>query len=153
MSTNFEITINQAKAGMIAAHLHACDSAFVPPLSSRVAIDDYVRKIASRAVRFEAWAGEDLVGLVATYCDTPVRGNAFLTNVSVLPEWQGKGIASRLIETSRNHVRALGFSRIDLELAVTNQAAMSLYQRCGFTSQNPAGPIVRMTLYLERTPE
>lgn len=138
---------------MIAAHLHKCDSAFAPPLSSRVAIDDYARKIVSRAVRFEAWAGEDLIGLVAAYCDMPSRSAAFLTNVSVRPEWHGRGVASQLIETSRNHVRALGFSRIDLELAVTNQAAMSLYQRCGFISQNPAGPIVRMTLYLERTPE
>lgn len=128
-----EFCMNKSSAAAIIEHLRACDDYFVPPLSGRLlGIDDYAHKIADKAVRFEAWAGDELVGLVAVYCNFNGGRRAFITNVSVLPECQGRGIASRLIIRCINHVRELDFARIELEVDDRNRAAVRLYERHGF---------------------
>jgi hypothetical protein len=71
-------------------HLHACDADFSPALSTRVHMGRYAEKINQNAVRFEAWAAGELVGLVAMYCNDHSTGVAFITHVSVLPIWQGQ---------------------------------------------------------------
>lgn len=123
---------NRARALDVAAHLRACDALFVPRLSERVGIDSYADKIASRAERFEAWDGDQLAGLVATYCNDLQGRTAFVSNVSVLPSHQGRGIASALLRACIAHVRASGFERIELEVDARNEAADQLYLRHGF---------------------
>jgi ribosomal protein S18 acetylase RimI-like enzyme len=153
MNAAVAYALNRATNSEIAAHLRACDRVFVPPLSERVVIDDYASKITQRATRFEAWAGEELAGLAAAYCDDPGLGVAFVTNVSVLPEWQGRGVAVQLLDICRSHIGAMGFPRIDLEVAMENHAALALYHRCGFDVHERTGSTIRMTLDLERMPE
>ncbi len=125
---------NQANAVQIAAHLHACDHAFIPPLSERVIIGDYAHKITDRAVRFEAWADELFVGLLAAYCSDNQSRVGFITSVSVLPGWQGQGIASQLIEKCIEHARGLGLAGIELEVDIDNRAAIRLYEKYNFST-------------------
>ena len=127
-----EIKRNLATAAEIATHLRACDGNFVPPLSQRVALDDYALKIVQRAERFEAWSGEQLAGLVAAYCNDCAFQTAFVTSVSVLPAWHGEGIASRLLQACTASVRQTGFKRIKLEVDAHNIAATRLYEKHGF---------------------
>lgn len=127
-----EIRRNQACTAEVSAHLRACDAAFVPPLSQRVALDDYAEKIVSRAERFEAWSGACVVAFLAAYCNDLERRTAFVTSVSVLPPWHGKGIASRLLQACIEYVRESGFERIELEVELQNTAAFNLYQKYGF---------------------
>ena len=84
---------NKASEAEIAEHLSRCDADFVPPLSGRVEINDYAKKIASKATRFEAWSGGTLVGLVAAYCNDQEKHIAYITSVSVLRN--GRAKASR----------------------------------------------------------
>ena len=150
MSSAIEYFIGRASEADIAAHLRFCDGAFIPSLSSRVNIDGYARKIINKAQRFEFWANDELAGLVATYCNSPDQGAAFVTSVSVLPGWQGRGIASRLMEDCIGKVRKLGFARIELEVDGANRNAILLYGKHGFTAIGELGPILRMTLDLKR---
>jgi len=112
--------------------LHVCNDYFMPLLSERVVIDDYARKIFENADRFEAWAGGILIGLVAIYCNDKKLKVAYITSVSVLPSWQGKGIASRLITKCLAYIKSLGFERVDLEVDQKNKTAIILYKKCGF---------------------
>lgn len=132
MIPTIEFRINCAMADQIAMHLQRCDSTFVPPLSQRVKIDDYAHKIVHHAQRFEAWANDQLIGLVAIYCDAEEKGTAFITNVSVLPTWQGQGIAGKLMMRCVDHARNASFERIDLEVGDENVAALKLYKKIGF---------------------
>ena len=134
MTGSPEFDFNKANAAQLAVHLRACDEVFPPPLSERVNVSDYVTKVAGRAQCFEAWVNCELVGLVAAYCNDPKRYTAFITSVSVLPIWQGQGIASRLMEICIGYVRNLGFKRIVLEVDGSNVAAVKLYKRHGFTN-------------------
>lgn len=131
-ATSVEWRVNAADAGLIAAHLRACDDTFVPPLSSRVDIEAYAQKLAARSERFEAWSDGVLVGLLAVYCNDLDSRVAYITNVSVMPVSRGQGIASQLIARCVENVTVIGHAAIELEVDTRNQAAARLYEKHGF---------------------
>lgn len=146
MSDRIEYRTNTASAAQIAAHLTQCNDSFIPKLSARVDICAYADKLASKAVRFEAWSEDVLIGLVAAYCNDLEQRTAFITSVSVLPEWTGKGIASALLAQCIAHVRELRMRRLQLEVARDNQPAIKLYERHGFVIGNSDAQFVTATL-------
>lgn len=139
---------NQSRPEDIREHLFACDAAFVPPLGSRVSIPDYAAKLAAQAERFEAWAGPDLIGLVAVYCNALGRGDAFVTNVSIIPDQTRRGIGRRLLLEALAHTRGLAFDR--LVLSVDRRAsALGLYRSFGFRGEAMEGETLRLVLELQ----
>jgi ribosomal protein S18 acetylase RimI-like enzyme len=149
MSETIEFGLNKAFTAEIAEHLLRCDFDFVPPLSDRVAICDYAKKIASKATRFEAWSGDKLVGLVAAYCNDQEKCIAYITSVSVLREWTGNGIAARLLKQCIEYAAASGMRQISLEVASDNMPAIGLYEKSGFAMAKTHVPFVTMNLNLK----
>lgn len=124
-------TWNQAAIADVRDHLLACEAGFTPPLATRVVIDDYAAKLIAQAERCEAWAGPDLIGLVAVYCNAPDRLEAFVTSVSVVPGWTRRGLGRRLLEAAIARVRCLGFHRLALSVH-RGAGALRLYEALGF---------------------
>lgn len=93
-----DFSCNRATEDEIANHLWLCDSALVPPLSSRVEMSTYAHKIFPCATRFDAWTQESLAGLLAAYYNDTAHCFACITSVSVRPESQGEHLASYLME-------------------------------------------------------
>jgi len=149
MSVAIEYLLNKASEVEIAIHLSACDADFVPPLSGRIEISDYAKKIASNATRLEAWSGNALIGLVAVYCNDQENGIAFITNVSVLRPWTSKGIATNLMSQCIEYAKALGMQLISLELASNNISAINLYDKSGFVVSKANTPFIFMDLHLK----
>jgi ribosomal protein S18 acetylase RimI-like enzyme len=139
--------INSANAGRIAEHLRLCDAQFVPTLSARVDIGEYAQKIAGRAVQFEAWSDGSLIGLVAAYADDAIRRVAFITSVSVLSGWTGRGIGTRLMRDCIEYAKLNGMRKVRLDVAAEQTAAIRLYEKCGFSGGDARGAILGM--YLE----
>ena len=80
-----------------------------------------------------ARAGRGVVGYCGVLLQHP---DAHVTNVAVSPEWQGRGVATRmLLELARRAVDA-GFDALTLEVRHTNTGAQALYRSFGFA---PAG--------------
>ena len=148
MSLSVEYLSNTASVEQITEHLLRCDAHYLPALSSRVQIDDYSQRIANKAVRFEAWSAGTLVGLVAAYFNSEDKCTAYITNVSVLREWTGKGIARRLMNRCVEHAKASGIRRISLEVARDNTPAIRLYEKGGFIANESTVPLVPMNLYI-----
>lgn len=140
---------NKASEVEIAEHLSRCDADFALPLSGRADISDYAKKIVSKAMRFEAWSEGTLVGLVAAYCNDSERRIAYITNVSVLREWKGQGIGSRLVNQCVKFVNALAMRQISLRVASADMAAVTFYEKCGFITEKVNAPFVTMNLHLE----
>jgi 2-polyprenyl-3-methyl-5-hydroxy-6-metoxy-1,4-benzoquinol methylase len=92
----------------------------------------------------------ELISLVAAYCNAPDKGTAFITTVSVLPDWLGRGIASQLIKNCVGHVRGLGFARIKLEVDGGNVPALALYRKLGFANVGVSGLPTVMTMGLKK---
>jgi ribosomal protein S18 acetylase RimI-like enzyme/SAM-dependent methyltransferase len=138
-----------ADLGQIAGHLQRCDARFVPRLSARVDLDEYAQKIFERAERFEAWSEGSLVGLVAAYCNDAARGMAFITSVSVLGDWGGRGIGTRLLRDCVTYAKLKAFRTISLEVGVSQRAAIRMYERCGFAAGETRGVFLVMHLDLD----
>ena len=141
-----EYLSNKASEVEIAEHLSRCEADFVPPLSGRLEINDYAKKIASKAMRFEAWSDGRLVGLVAAYCNDQEKRIAYITSVSVLREWMGKGIAAFLMKQCIEYAKTSGMRQIGLEVAEGNTLAIALYEKSGFLASKTNAPFVSMIL-------
>ena len=149
MSVAVEFLLNAASAAQIVDHLLRCDADFVPPLSERVAIGDYAKRLTGKATRFEAWSGAKLVGLVAAYCNDHEKRIAYITSVSVLRTWASKGIAARLVAQCIDYAKASGMRQICLEVAADNTPAIKLYEKSGFVAGRQTASVITMGLYLE----
>jgi ribosomal protein S18 acetylase RimI-like enzyme len=149
MSDAMDYLLNKASEAEIVDHLRACDADFMPPLSGRGEIKDYARKITSKATRFEAWSGGTLVGLVAAYCNDQEKRIAYITSVSVLRAWTGKGIAEHLMSQCIEYATVSELRQISLEVASDNTPAIKLYEKNGFVAGKADAPFVGMDLYLK----
>ena len=80
MSRELTIRVDSATSHQIADFLRGCDPVFVSELSRRVVIEEYAVKLAEKAVRWEAWCGDRLVGMAAIYCNDFKERAAFITS-------------------------------------------------------------------------
>jgi len=124
--------IKTADTQEILEHLKKCDHSFQPILTKRVNIEEYARKIFDRATTFEAWHARILVGLLAAYFSNNPERSAFITNVSVLEDFMGKGIASRLLNECKEYALQENFGEIRLEVHKVNVRAIGLYRKLSF---------------------
>lgn len=111
-------------------HLKAVSSFFSPPLEGRVDIEEYANKLFIHAEREEAYYNGELTGLIAYYY-TEGEKEAFISNVSVLPEFKNKGIASSLLSKVKLFLRDKGVCKISMEVA-NNSSIIDFYRKNGF---------------------
>jgi ribosomal-protein-alanine N-acetyltransferase len=65
-----------------------------------------------------------------------VAGDAHVTTVGVHPDWQGRGVGTRLVVTLARLAVARGNEALTLEVRAGNERAIALYRRIGMA---PAG--------------
>ncbi|WP_350104879.1 GNAT family N-acetyltransferase [Limnobacter sp.] len=99
-------------------------------------------------MRFEAWSGQKLVGLVAAYCNDQQRHIVYISSVSVLKAWTCNGIAANLILQCIKYSERTGMRQIRLEVYNDNSAAIKLYEKNGFVTERNNGAFVNMQLNL-----
>lgn len=116
----------------IVLHLNKCNNSFVPPINTRINITDYAKKIFNNAITFEAWKDTELVGLIATYFNKETN-LGFITNVSVMKEYMGAGIASKLLKMCIEYAANLNYNEIKLEVFKDNVPAVNFYKKYNFT--------------------
>ena len=125
-------TEGMASEQEIHSHLMKCNENFIPHLEKKVNIQEYSRKIFEKAVTFEAWSGDTLVGLVAAYFNDPDGQVGYITSVSTIRTYMGKGIASILINSSIDYAKRHNFKTIFLEVAKANNRAVNFYKEFPF---------------------
>jgi ribosomal protein S18 acetylase RimI-like enzyme len=146
------ITNDTADAVAIENHLHECDMRFVPPLSSRISIPDYARKLSTLADRFEAWESERLIGLVAAYLRNSNTLEGFISSVSICGDLEGKGIGSRLMQKCFDAAVAKGLTTLMLEVAQNDPHASGFYLKHGFQAIGGGkSGFLKMSLQLKNT--
>lgn len=135
---------NKANVKDIENHLYQCSDLFDPILTSYVNIKGYSLKIRNNADTFEAWSDKKLIGLVACYLNNFETRCGYITNVSVIKEHQGFGIAAKLISNLIEKALKLGFKSIKLEVDIKNIVAIDLYKRAGFVLNGRLGEKYQM---------
>ena len=64
-----------------------------------------------------------------------VCGEGDIDNVAVLPEYRNHGIASSLVEELLKAGKEAGVEEFTLEVRVSNEAAIRVYEKAGFVSE------------------
>lgn len=64
-----------------------------------------------------------------------IVGTGEITNVMVLAAYRGRGIAGRMLKALLEKGRDLGADDFTLEVRVSNEAAIKLYESLGFASE------------------
>ena len=146
------ITNDTADAAAIEKHLRECDMRFEPHLSSRVFLPDYAQKLSLLANRFEAWKSDRLIGLVAAYLRNSHTPEGFISSVSICGDFEGKGIASRLMQDCFDAASARGLTILVLEVGQFDQHACGFYRKHGFQSiSGGKSGFLKMSLQLKNT--
>ncbi len=140
---------NTASEDDILSHLSKCDGSFVPPLSNRVDLISYSKKIVEKAITFEAWHEEKLVGLVAAYFNDTDKRTGFITNMSVVPEYTGRRIASELLLDCINYGVKGNFCDIRLKVNRLSLDAISFYKKHNFVEIDERDDTIIMELAKE----
>ncbi len=73
--------------------------------------------------------GETVVAYIGYY---KIFDEAHITNVAVAPPYQGRRIATELIEYTLDKMREQGIARATLEVNANNEKAIRLYEKFGF---------------------
>lgn len=139
---------NTATEQQILEHLKECDNNFLPPLSQRVALQAYSKKIKEFAITFEAWSENILVGLVAAYTNATEQ-SAFITNVSILKRFMGLSIAAKLTSNCIDYVKQNNFKEIKLEVHKNNTNAIGLYKKINFMQYDTKDDLYLMKLEIK----
>tara|TARA_B100000809_G_scaffold230847_1_gene245572 strand:- start:298 stop:729 length:432 start_codon:yes stop_codon:yes gene_type:complete len=127
---NLNKKIKTATKNDIYEHLVSCNDNFIPPLNKTINILEYSEKLHSKSTTFEIWDNELLAGLIACYFN---QKTGFITNVSTLLNYNGKGIASSLLSNCIDYSRKNGVTVIKLEVNRLNTLAIRIYNKFGFT--------------------
>ena len=136
-----------ASEEQIFGHLNECSTFFVPELNAVVNVGEYSKKIFQKSVTFEAWNGGRLAGLVAVYCNDSETRAAYITSVSVVREFLGAGVGSKLLGMCISYVKLNRFLEIVLEVNVMNAPAVKLYHKYGFAlfEQKESSALMKLT--------
>ena len=132
----------------IFTHLNECNYSFNPPLNEKVSLPCYSKKIAQKAITFEAWESQNLVGLVAAYFNDFESGTGYITSVSLIERIMSRGIASKLLTMCIDYARRYNFGKIELEVFRGNTKAVSLYKKFSFTTIGNRDNLLLMKLEL-----
>lgn len=120
---------NTSSENAILEHLSMCNDSFVPPLSSYVEVEKYVLKLFTKAQRLEVWDKNLLVGLLAYYKEETTY---FISNFSLIPKYQGMGIAQSLFKYLANTSSVCKDICVKLEVQTMNDKAITFYKKMGF---------------------
>ena len=123
--------VNEATEEDILGHLRAVSSLFTPSLVDRIDIEVYSWKIRKNALTFEAWDHDKVIGVIACYLNI-LHNEVYITNVSVLKEYQGMNIAQCLMRNLMHDKRIIDFRRLRLKVYDDNHKAISFYKKNGF---------------------
>jgi ribosomal protein S18 acetylase RimI-like enzyme len=123
-------TIQSNDEGRINVFLIRNSDYFSPPLSSRINIVEYAKKLADKAINIILTRGGIDLGHAAIYLNNPPK--AFLSSFCIDHDHQRKHLGGVLMEEV---VKTCSYSQIafiELEVSITNAKARSFYLKHGF---------------------
>ena len=98
---------------------------FTSPWNEKMLLDTLLGGTSLFLVGVES----DLVGYVGS---VTAGDEVSITNVAVFPEHRKKGVGEALVRELIRRAKDLNFSKIFLEVRVSNAPAISLYEKIGF---------------------
>lgn len=130
--------VYRSHAGSVDAALNLT---YATPATCRAFVDTLV--VRSGCGRFDADASRLAVGprgaVAVLIASRLAAANGHVCQVSVTPDWQGKGLGAALLLAALRSFREQGLASATLSVTVANDRAHRLYERLGFLTQRVFG--------------
>ena len=110
--------------------LKKIDSLFKIPLSQKINLDEYSKKLIRYADVFLAFDNESIVGIFAGYNNDKVFKISNISVLGVLNEYQGKGIARKLINNFLKLAEEKKMKKV--KVSTIDMRALNLYKSLNF---------------------
>lgn len=120
------VTVRRACASDAAALAALENSCFSKPWSEQALAEGLAREDARY---FAADVDGNVVGYLGAH---NVFGDVSVTNIAVDPAYRRQGVATTLLNALLKSAKEEGASRVLLEVRVSNEAAITLYEKAGF---------------------
>ncbi|MDA0524840.1 GNAT family N-acetyltransferase [Methanococcoides alaskense] len=111
----------------IKSYLNAMCDSFIPPLDQVVDINKYSDKLVQNADCFFIQNNGKTIGFLAVYANDYSKKIAFISSISIMPEYQSTGISQKLIDFSIEYSRKKGMNFMKLEVNKNNTKAIKFY--------------------------
>lgn len=126
-----KVKVVKARASDVKAISEIEKVCFSVPWSYEMLYSDIVNSIVA-----DYFIAKDHQGCILGFCGMfDVAGEAHITNIAVLPEQRGRGIAGEMVAAMIKNATINGCEAITLEVRVSNQAAIRLYRKFGFVTE------------------
>ena len=110
--------------------LQRVDNDFPTPLSARVNLEEYARKLTDHGFVSVTIKQGVIVGMVAMYCNDTENSYAYIPLVAVDSQYRGQKISKSLMDCAIAYARLNGFKTLGLH--TENPVALRLYESLGF---------------------
>lgn len=110
--------------------LKKIDSLFKIPLSQKINLDEYSKKLIRYADVFLAFDNESIVGIFAGYNNDEVFKISNISVLGILNEYQGKGIARKLINNFLKLAEEKKMKKV--KVSTIDMRALNLYKSLNF---------------------
>jgi GNAT superfamily N-acetyltransferase len=90
-------------------------------------------------------AGNQIVGTIA--CSVISAREGHLRGMAVLPEWHGRGIAEKLLQSAEAELAARHCSRVTLDTTVPLRRALHFYEKHGYVASGRTTDFFGMPLH------
>lgn len=124
--------MQEVKSAELITFLERVDSLFPTPLSAKESLQVLAQKLLKYGTLCPKFDNGQMVGLVAGYTENTVNNLGYISVVSVLPEKQGEGIASRLVLEFLSIAKEKGLEGVNLYCDSRNEHALKMYDKLGF---------------------
>jgi len=108
------------------------NSFFHEPLSVRVDLENYAKKLAHYAKHFSCFENLKLIGVVCCYMNDLVSKIAYMSVTCIDPAFQRKRIGQKLTKMCEDEAINKGFSFVDLEIHSQNTPIIKMHKKLGF---------------------
>ena len=108
-------------------------------------IDGVERRLRSMALFVAIAPDGSIAGTISSDVSQPEEGH--LRGMAVLPEWQGHGVASKLLAAAEDDLRARACARVTLDTTEPLARAIRFYEREGYRASGRVGDFFGMPLF------
>lgn len=122
----------------VLAFLLETDKEFQRPLSEKVNLVEYARKLSQYSTFSYCIEQDEMIGMISCYTNRPPKG--YISNVCVKSKFQGRGVFGNMLERLLKEVVALEIDVIRLEVDEDNVTAQNVYMKKGFVFCGNASP-------------
>jgi ribosomal protein S18 acetylase RimI-like enzyme len=110
------------------------DNDFYVPLSERVDIEVFSKKLSDLSTTFIIFKDGVVAGLICSYFYQPEIQKGFITLVHTKHECRGQHLSLPLLDAVKKYAQKKGFKHIGLFVSKQQTSAYNLYSRHGFVT-------------------